>query len=30
MSYHGNGTNVMMDKYHIGKFRGYGAKMDDK
>jgi subtilisin family serine protease len=30
MSYHGNGTNVLMNEYHIGKFRGYGAKMDDK
>ena len=30
MSYHGNKTNFVMHEYHIGSFRGYGAKMDDK
>ena len=30
MSYHGNNTNFVMHEYHIGSFRGYGAKMDDK
>ena len=30
MSYHGNDTNFVQGEYHIGSFRGYGARMDDK
>jgi subtilisin family serine protease len=29
-SYYGNETNFVKDEYHIGSFRGYGAKMDDE
>ena len=30
MRYHGNDTNFVQGEYHIGSFRGYGARMDDK
>ena len=30
MNHYGNSTNLVKNEYHIGKFRGYAAMMDDK